>query len=159
MADLMKRVSSLGALNLPTMGHRRVSSNSLYEDDAGDGTPHIEIARRTMGGRVLITLVRCLLVYTLFEDGVRILRRPAAQASVLDVGICGKLEKGHRGNERVAKWRADASRGSSASSTLRTHLACWRCTRRCRARLGESCQGTKPAKPSFRRGRSPPWWS
>ena len=85
MADLLKRASSLSALNLPNLGHRRVSSNSLYEDDAGDGTPHIEIARRTMGGRVLITLVRCLLVYTLFEDGVRILRRPAAQASVLDV--------------------------------------------------------------------------
>lgn len=105
MADLLKRASSLSALNLPNLGHRRVSSNSLYEDDAGDGTPHIEIARRTMGGRVLITLVRCLLVYTLFEDGVRILRRPAAQASVLDVGICGKLEKGHRGNERIVRWQ------------------------------------------------------
>ena len=62
----------------------RSSSNSSFIDEKRTAIEHLG---RSGAGRAVIVLVRCLLVFTLFEDGCRVLLNGEQQATLLAQGM------------------------------------------------------------------------
>ena len=93
----------------------RSSSNSSLIDEKRTAIEHLG---RSGVGRAVIVLVRCLLVFTLFEDGCRVLLNGEQQATLLAQGMFA----GHEYREPRAKgdsfgdWKAKKAAARAAGA-------------------------------------------
>jgi uncharacterized membrane protein YphA (DoxX/SURF4 family) len=89
----------------------RSSSNSSFIDEKRTA---IERLGRSGAGRAVIVLVRCMLVFTLFEDGCRVLLNGEQQATLLAKGMFADYREPRAKGDSFDDWKAKKAAARAA---------------------------------------------